>query len=236
MLQLPRAARLTIWFNAWICGATSTDAARDGVVGSDAAHHLTGLSDDPEPVPLVLAFGRLRNLGATEARLALPAPGDPLGLAGPTNFNEHTFEAGEGCVLSGCDLGLVPCVVGAGVFWQAQDAACAPSPPDLAETDRDLRATFVRTADQLAELDLVEWRPDLADELLDLRSSEVVTEWAPGYEPRARAVATTALGALAIISLAVGDGRCERAPLAPLDRAARRALVAACAPPHSAAE
>jgi hypothetical protein len=231
MLQLPRAARLTIWFNAWLLGATSTDSARDGVVGSDVAHHLTGLPDDPEPVPLVLALGRLRNLGATDGRLALPAPGDPLGLAGPTAFNEHILEAGEGCVLSGCGLGLVPFVVGAGVFWRAQDAACAPSPPDLPEADRDLRATFVRTADQLAELNLAEWRPDMADALLDLRSTGAVTEWAPGYQPRARAVATAALRALAIISLAAGDGRFERAVLAPLDRAARRALVAACAPP-----
>jgi hypothetical protein len=248
VLELPRAARLTIWLNAWLRGATSTDSALEGVVGGDAAHHLTGLPDDPEPIPIVLAMGRLRNLGATEGRLALPAPGDPLGLAGPTAFNEQTLEAGEGCVLPGSGLGLVPCVVGAGVFWRVHRAEVSSYPPDLAEADRDLRAALVRTADHLARLDLVSRRPDVADELVDLRNSRPATGWAPGYPPRAVAVAAAALRALAIASLAVGDddehlasgdgsseptaqAPLERAQLAPLDRAARRALVAACAPP-----
>lgn len=254
VLELPRAARLTIWFNAWLGGDTSTDSARDGVVGIDAAHHLTGLPDDPEPIPIVLALGRLRNLGASEGRLALPAPGDPLGLGGPVAFNEQTVEAGEGCVLPGSGLGLVPQVVGAGVFWQVYPADAAPGPPDLVEADRDLRAALVRTADQLAELERARWRPEVADELVDLRTARVVTGWAPGYPPRALAVASAALRALAIVSLAVGDraaddltvvdraagdgehltgsaGRIDRGMLAPLDRAARRALVAACTLP-----
>jgi hypothetical protein len=253
VLELPRAARLTVWFNAWLCGATSTDSALEGVVGGDAAHHLTGLPDHPEPIPLVLALGRLRNLGATEGRLALPAPGDPLGLAGPTAFNEQTLEAGEGCVLPGSGLGLVPCAVGAGVYWRAHRAEAGPGRPDLAEADRDLRVALVHTADHLAGLDLVGWRPDVADELVDLRTSPAATGWAPGYPPRALAVAAAALRALAIVSLAVGDDAehpargedpldpapLDRTPLAPLelaplDRAARRALVAACASPAHA--
>jgi hypothetical protein len=226
VLELPRAARLTIWFNAWLRGATSTDCALEGVIGGDAAHHLTSLPDDPEPIPLVLALGRLRNLGATEGRLALPAPGDPLGLAGPTTFNEQTLEAGEGCILPGSGIGLVPCVVGAGVFWQVHRAESSAARPDLAEADRDLRAVLVRTADHLAGLDLAGRRPDVADELVDLRISRAAKGWAPGYPPRALAVAAAALRALAIVSLAVGnddegladaDGLLD--PAAPLDRA-----------------
>jgi hypothetical protein len=263
VLELPRAARLTIWFNAWLRGATSTDTAREGMVGGDTAHHLTDLPDDPEPMPLVLALGRLRNLGATEGRLALPAPGDPLGLAGPIAFNEQTLDAGEGCVLPGTGLGLVPVVVGAGVFWQAHPALCAPDPPDLAEADRDLRSALVRAADHLAGLDVASWRPEVPDELVDLRSPVPAMGWPPDHSPRALTVAAAALRALAIVSLAVGDhqdataGRgglpapvrleraelapldralapLDRAHLAPLDRAARRALVAACAPPTPA--
>jgi hypothetical protein len=225
---------LTIWFNAWLSGATSTDSALDGIVAGDAAHHVTDLPDDPEPVPLVLALGRMRNLGAVEGSLALPAPGDPLGLAGPTAFNEQTFEAGEGCVLSGSGLGVVPLMVGAGVFWRALPASCAPSPPDLAEADRELRDVLVRTADHLADLDLASSRPDVADELIDLRTPQTGTDWAPGYHPRAQAVAASALRASAIVSLAIGDGGLERGLMAPLDRVARRALVAACAPPTRA--
>lgn len=253
VLELPRAARLTIWFNAWLRGAASTDCAREGVVGGDAAHHLTGLPDDREAVPMVLGLGRLRNLGATEGRLALPAPGDPLGLGGPISFNEQILETGEGCVLPGSGLGLVPDVVGGGVFWRVHPAEAPPGPPDLVEADRDLRDALGRTADQLAGLEVARWRPDVADALVDLRTSQVATGWAPGYPPRSLAVASAALRALKIVSLAVaedhvqpvgGDGPLgpapldrahlaplDRAHLAPLDRAARRALVAACAAP-----
>jgi hypothetical protein len=253
VLELPRAARLTIWFNAWLRGAASTDCAREGVVGDDAAHHLTGLPGDPEAVPIVLGLGRLRNLGATEARLALPAPGDPLGLGGPISFNEQILETGEGCILPGSGLGLVPDVVGGGVFWRVHPAEAPPGPPDLVQADGDLRAALVRTADELAGFELTRWRPDVADAVVDLRTSQVATGWAPGYPSRSLAVASAALRALAIVSLAVtedhgqsvgGEGpfgpapldRAHLAPLdrahvAPLDRAARRALVAACAAP-----
>jgi hypothetical protein len=236
VLELPRAARLTIWFNAWLLGDTSTDTARDSMIGGDVAHHLTGLPDHPEPIPLVLALGKLRNLGATEARLALPAPGDPLGLSGPIAFNEQTLDAGEGCVLPGAGLGLVPLVVGAGVFWQAHPAGCGPGPPDLAEADRDLRSALARAADDLAGIDVAGWRPEMADDLVDLRSSVTMTGWPPGYPPRALTVGAAALRALAIVSLAVGDlqASVDHTRLAPLDRAARRALVAACAPPPPA--
>jgi hypothetical protein len=241
VLELPRAARLTIWFNAWVRGAASTDGAREAVVGGDAAHHLTGLPDDPEAVPIVLGLGRLRNLGASEGRLALPAPGDPLGLGGPISFNEQTLEAGEGCVLAGSGLGLVPDVVGGGVFWRVHPAEAPPGLPDLVEADRELRAALASTADQLAGLQLARWRPDVADELIDLRASQVATGWAPGYPPRSLAVASAALRALAIVSLALAEDHAQsigddgpvqpaaldpahltpldRAHLAPLDRA-----------------
>ena len=43
----------------------------------------------------MLALGELRRLGASGCSLALPAPGDPLGLAGPPAFNAEALEAGE---------------------------------------------------------------------------------------------------------------------------------------------
>ena len=38
---------------------------------------------------------------AVAAGLALPAPGDPLGLAGPPAFNADALEAGEAVVANG---------------------------------------------------------------------------------------------------------------------------------------
>ena len=57
-------------------------------------------------VPLIVALGLLRAERATAAGIALPVPGDPLGLAGPSSFNGEVVEAGEGVVLDGADLGL----------------------------------------------------------------------------------------------------------------------------------
>ncbi|GAA4940497.1 hypothetical protein GCM10023238_02730 [Streptomyces heliomycini] len=42
---------------------------------------------------LTLALGRLRALGASGLRVALPAPGHPLGLSGPPEFNARALEA-----------------------------------------------------------------------------------------------------------------------------------------------
>jgi hypothetical protein len=86
MLTLPRAARLASWTNAWLTGATSLDEADVGIKGDDAAHHVIGLPGQDEPIPVLLSLGTLRNLGARAMVVALPAPGDPLGLARPRDF------------------------------------------------------------------------------------------------------------------------------------------------------
>jgi hypothetical protein len=115
---LPDSVRLSLWFSAWCQGAASLDVARDRIVGPDAAHDVVGLPGHDETVPLILALGRLRAERATGAGLALPVPGDPLGLGGPPAFNSEALDAGEAVVLSGVDLGLVPVRAGAGVVWR----------------------------------------------------------------------------------------------------------------------
>ncbi|MDX5398505.1 MAG: hypothetical protein LPK92_02100, partial [Actinomycetes bacterium] len=76
---LPRSADLAVWFTAWAAGEVSLDDARDAIVAGDTAHDVVGLPGESEPVPVILALGRLRAEGATSAGLALPVPGDPLG-------------------------------------------------------------------------------------------------------------------------------------------------------------
>ena len=106
----------------------------------------------------MLALGPLRSAGARSAGLALPSPGDPVGLGGPRDFNAAALEAGEAVVVEGTGLGLVPHRAGAGVVWVAMPADRAPAgrprrgrPP--------LRSGLSESATALAALDVARWRP-----------------------------------------------------------------------------
>lgn len=233
---LPLSARFALWFTAWRSGAASTDDTRDAVVGADAAHHVSRLPGESDAQPLILALGRLRNLGATGAGIALPVPGDPLGLAGPGAFNLEVLEAREGVLLEGADLGLVPHRSGAGVVWECFSAVSHRQLPDAFEADTGLRRELLRTADVLADLDVARWRPEVADELVSLRRSTDLR--LPGtMAPRAVRLVSLAIHCRSIVDLALADdggsvsaaeAQARRTALAPLDHAARRALVAAC--------
>ena len=236
---LPTSARFALWFSAWAASAVSLDDARDAIVGEDAAHDVLGLPDQPEPVPLILALGLLRTEGGRAAGLALPVPGDPLGLAGPADFNAEVVEAGEGVVVVGAELGLVPHRVGAGVQWQCHQAVTERQVPDPSEADSALRRTLAESARRLAELDVARWRPEVADELMALRR-HVDLVFPTGMAARAVRLAGLAARCRAIVELALEDdggsvtaaeADTRTAALRPLDQAARRGLVAACAFP-----
>lgn len=236
---LPRSAALALWFTGWVEGRVSLDDARDAVVGEDTAHHVAGLPDEPDAVPLIVALGRLRGMGAHGAGLALPVPGDPLGLAGPVPFNTEALDAEEAVVLAGVDAGLVPHVAGAGVTWVVHRASALRQMPDPSEADRGLRQALLDAANALAALDVARWRPEVADELLSLRApSDLVLP--PGVEGRAVRLASLAARCRRIVALALEDdggavsaaeAEGRRSALAPLDHAARRGLVAACSVP-----
>jgi hypothetical protein len=131
----------------------------------------------------------------------------------------------------------VPVREGAVVFWHAYDARPRPL-TDVGEADRGLRAALVQAADELAALDVARWRPEVADELMDLRRVPRL-DAPPGTPPRCVELAARALQAASIVELALGDdgaagslGEVEhrRAALRALATAARHALVAACSP------
>jgi hypothetical protein len=234
--SLPLSARFALWFSAWVTGRSSLDDTRDAIVGDDAAHDVAGVPGSPASQPLILALGALRGHRATGAGLALPAPGDPLGLAGPSTFNADVIEAGEGVVLEGADLGLVPHRAGAGVVWTCHHAVSHRQLPDPFEADTSLRRALVRTADRLADLDVARWRPDVADELTTLRTSTDLV-FPEAMTPRAVRLAAMAMRCRTIVDIALGDdggsitaaeADARRQALIPLDHAARRGLVAAC--------
>ena len=229
------SARMAWWLSAWLRGDAGPDDVLDAVRGDDAAHDVTGLAD--EPLPLVLALGPLRSAGARSAGLALPSPGDPVGLGGPRDFNAAALEVGEAVLVEGAGLGLVPHRAGAGVVWVAMPADRRPL-ADLGEADRALRTGISESATALAALDVARWRPEVADELMNLRHRPAYDAPA-GTPPRAVDLAGRAIQALGIVELAMEDHggavsaleimRREDA-LRPLDASARRALVAACSP------
>jgi len=233
------SAGFALWFSAWVTGAVSLDDARDAIVGADTAHDVAGLPGADGAVPLILALGRLRSAGTAGAGIALPVPGDPLGLAGPTEFNCYALEAAEGVVLAGADIGLVPHRAGSGVVWTYHEAISRRQVPDPAEADTTLRQAVLAAANTLADLDVARWRPEVADELMALRRSPDF-HLPHGMSARALNLVSTSTRCRSIVDLALADqgdatsafeADKRHAALAPLDHAARRGLVAACSFP-----
>lgn len=235
--SLPPSARLAWWGTAWLRGRVVTDLVVDAVIDGDATHVVAGLPGLDATVSLVEALGELRRRGASGLGAAFPAEGDPVGLGGPRDFNAEALEAGEAVVVDGVELGLVPQRTGAAVAWLVRPAGRRQL-PDVGEADRRLRTALVEAADTLAALDVARWRPEVADELMDLRRAEPLV--APdGTPPRCVELAGRGLQAATIVDLAREDdggaitaleAERRRAALTPLDRAARAALSAACSP------
>ncbi|MFF3998194.1 hypothetical protein ACFYX8_33435 [Streptomyces cyaneofuscatus] len=251
MLVEPRSGLLAAWGNALLAGLVSPDDAALAIVGEDAVHRVEGLPGEAGPVGLTLALGRLRVLGATGFRVALPVPGHPLGLSGPPDFNARALEAEEAVIAYGVPYGLVPEVTEAGpegdlhveVVWRVLPVREAPPAdvPSLSEAERELAEALRHATAALARLDVAGSGP-VAEAAVDAyraraeggRGREVL---APGYPPRAVRVLELAQRVGLLVSVAYGSGHggavsaseiaARGAALRPVERVARRALVAA---------
>lgn len=231
---LPVSGRLAWWGTAWLRGHVGPDDLLDAVLADDVTHVVI----DPEgPGALLSELGRLRQAGATGFGAAFPAEGDLVGLGGPSPFNDAAIEVGEAVVVVGLESGLVPSRVGPTVEWR-RFLARRRQLPDVGEADRELRTVLLSTAERLAVLDVARWRPEIADRLMNLRHRPPLTA-APGVPTRCVDLAARGLQALEIAGLALEDDGAaltvheidqRRGSLAPLARAGRRALVAACSP------
>jgi hypothetical protein len=249
MLSEPRSGRLAAWGNALLAGLASPDDAALAIVGEDAVHRVEGLPGESAPVGLTLALGRLRTLGATGLRVALPAPGHPLGLSGPPEFNARALEAGEAVVCFGAAFGLVPEAYEAGpagdvhaeVVWQVLPVREAPPAdvPSLGEAERELAEALREATEVLSKLDVAASGP-VAEAAIDAyraRSEHGREVLAPGYPPRAVRVLELARRVALLVSLAYGNGHggavsagemaARAEALRPVERTARRAQVAA---------
>ncbi|MEU9316223.1 hypothetical protein [Streptomyces sp. NPDC048295] len=249
MLSEPRSGLLAAWGNALLAGLVSPDEAALAIVGEDAVHRVEGLPGEAGPVGLTLALGRLRGLGVTGFRVALPAPGHPLGLSGPPEFNARAMEAEEAVVASGAPYGLVPEVREAGpegdlhveVVWRCLPVREAPPAdvPSLSEAERELAEGLRDATALLSRLDVAGSGP-VAEAAVDAyraraeRGREVL---APGYPPRAVRVLELAQRVGLLISVAYENGHggavsaseiaARGEALRPVERVARRAQVAA---------
>ncbi|CAL9289632.1 hypothetical protein SUDANB91_01609 [Streptomyces sp. SudanB91_2054] len=227
----------------------SPDDAAVAIVGDDAVHRVEGLPGEAGPVGLTLALGRLRALGARGLRVALPAPGHPLGLSGPPEFNARALEAEEAVICHGAALGLVSEVYEAGpegdvhveVVWHCLAVREAPPAdvPSLGEAERELAEALRDATEVLTRLDVAGSGPVAEAALAAYRARaergrEVL---APGYPSRAVRVLEMAQRVGMLISLAYENGHggavsaAEMAArgeaLRPVERTARRAQVAA---------
>ena len=212
-----------------------TDLVLDAVLGEDATHVVAGLPDVDGSVTLGRALAELRIDGATGFGLALPGPGDPVGIGGPADFSAAALEYGEAVVAG--RLGLVPRRVGAAVEWTAY-AASPRQLADVGEASRGLRLALHGSVARLADLEVARWRPEAADALMNLHHPPRLKP-PPGIPERCVDLAGRALQAQAIVDLALEDdggavsateAAARWAALQPLGAAARRGLVAACSP------
>lgn len=265
MFEEPRSGRLAAWGNALFAGLVPPDDVAQRVLADDALHRVTGLPGEEAdtPVGLTLALGRLRALGASGLRVALPAPGHPLGLSGPPEFNSAALEAGEAVLVSGAAFGFVPELYEVGpagdvhteVTWRCLPVRETPPAdvPSLGEAERELTEALREATEVLARLDVAGSGPaaDAALEAYRARAEAGRQLLAPGYPPRAVRVLELAQRVRALVSIARGEydgdaGAAEETAgrehggavsaseiaarteaLRPVERTARRALVAA---------
>ncbi|MBY8880387.1 hypothetical protein [Actinacidiphila acidipaludis] len=249
MLDEPRSGRLTAWGNALLAGLAAPDDVAGRITAEDAVHRIAGLPGEHAPVGLTLGLGRLRALGVTGLRLALPVAGHPLGLSGPPEFNARAMAAGEAVVTVGAvALGLVPDVHEAGpagdlhvdVEWQCLPVRDAPPAdvPSLGEAERELAEALRDATEALASLDVAGAGPaaQAALEAYRARADRGREVLAPGYPPRAVRVLELAQRVAALVAIAAdGHGAAVSASqiaarselLRPVERTARRAQVAA---------
>ncbi|MGW3669331.1 hypothetical protein [Streptomyces sp. NPDC005141] len=249
MLSEPRSGQLAPWGNALLAGLVSPDDAVLAIVGDDAVHRVEGLPGESGPVGLTLALGRLRTLGVTGLRVALPAPGHPLGLSGPPAFNARALDAEEAVVCHGAALGFVPEVYEAGpagdvhveVVWHCLAVREAPPAdvPSLGEAERELAEALREATEVLSRLDVAGSGPvaEAAIEAYRARAERGRELLAPGYPPRAVRVLELAQRVGTLISVAYDSGHggavsasemaARAEALRPVERTARRAQVAA---------
>jgi hypothetical protein len=240
------SGRVVSWGNSWLSGHVSLERCVEAIQDGADGHVVIGLPGETQELPLGWALGRARTLGVSHLRLALPVPGDPIGLGGPSSLTDEAIAIGEAVVLEGTaePLGWVPepdrrGSSYEGVRWRTLPAR-QPQPadlPSLTEAEHELADGVRHATEVLASLDVAHLTPEVADELRRLRAGGFATRGlAPGYPPRAYQVLERAQRLRGLVKLArLNEGaavsasamRARSDALTLVDHAARRAAMAA---------
>lgn len=256
VLRLPRSAQLAAWGTAVLAHGVEPSLAVTAVTGEDEPHEVQAEVEVAAVLGLPAKGGLLELLtglarhGAPSMGVALPAPGDLVGLPGPAAFNTAALDAGECVLISGGEgpaIGIVPNVVefgsvfepGAMVSWQAQAVGRRRITDfgSVAEADRELRTALAEATEELARLDIARWREDAAARVAAIRDGGLERGMLPPGTPR-RCVRVLASAARvrAIVDLAAEDdgaaitgleAQRRAQALRSLDGVSRRAMVAA---------
>jgi hypothetical protein len=243
MLGMPRSVLLASWASAWLADAADLDDVVKHVRGADEPHGVTGMGSQTS-ASLNEALLALRSGGATAMRVALPRPGDPGDLPGPAELTDAAVAAGEVALAVGIPYALVPRIEPFGppgdqghfVTWEWWDADPLTPAAGLDDSDRELRQTLLAASDQLAQLDVPSWRPEVAQLLADLRSGASAAPLPRPFPGKAQQVAARSARIMAIAQYALADdggavtgaaADARRAAISDLDAAARHALCSA---------
>jgi len=227
----------TLWIGACLRGSVGPDDAADAIRGDDPQHLVVDWPEHPEPLDLALLPAAISRLREPTLRLALPVPGDPLGLAGPPSFNAAAVETGEAVVVGalGSAYGLVPEVDARTVLWRCHSVEVPPL-LDPGEASRTLRQVLLTATAELVRLDVARWQPEIPDLMLNLAHRPGLT-LPPGTPSAAVETLERAVLCLDIVELARTDHggavtshemAARAGCLTDLDAAARRAIVAVC--------
>ncbi|MFC4003424.1 hypothetical protein ACFS2C_16625 [Prauserella oleivorans] len=213
------SATLAVWSSAWLHGAAASDNALDALLAWGEAHEVVAAdraSADTFDLPVTGGFpaqpaqllGALRRLGATDARLVLPVPGDVRGLGGGGAFTDAALRAGEAVVFAGLGHGIVPRAIAEGlVRWTVYPmvAETVPEYVGLAEAEHGLTDAIRDSAGALKALDVASERPGVRAELSARLRSRPAPDWPPGTPGRALRVLQRAEEVGAILALAHAD-------------------------------
>lgn len=242
MLAAVPSVWLVLWGNAVLAGRVSPDEGAEGVAGPDAGHRVMGLPADPDLTSMAVTLARLRGADVSRLSLALPMPGDPLGLGGPTTFTMAALACGQAVLVPERELGLLPVrsavTSDRGLQWQVTSGVVAAEPGDtLGPAETALRLALLRAADELSGLSGA-LGDGTAGSDRPRPSAAPRRRLPPGSDGRAAHLLETADRMLDTVAAALRDdggaltasqATRRRQALAPLERAARRAVVAACA-------